>query len=54
MESTCDTNGEQDENETININNTIHFNSNTILATGVFTSAELYRLSKGKLIFLFR
>ncbi|XP_015791567.1 putative uncharacterized protein DDB_G0277255 isoform X3 [Tetranychus urticae] len=47
MESTCDTNGEQDENETININNTIHFNSNTILATGVFTSAELYRLSKG-------
>ena len=52
IDANFDERNETEENESIGINNTVAINSN-ILATGVFTSAELYKLSKGKPFFLF-
>ncbi|XP_054162786.1 nuclear factor 1 A-type-like isoform X2 [Oppia nitens] len=50
IHDTCDNESEDDMNVNISRHRDIHNNANTLLATGVFTSAELYRLSKASII----
>ncbi|RWS29480.1 nuclear factor 1 C-type-like protein [Leptotrombidium deliense] len=49
IDAICDS-SEQDENDTMNINSSAGLTGNAIMATGVFTSAELFRLSKASIM----
>jgi len=48
IDTSCEDRTEPNDNETIGLSNLVPINNDNILATGVFTSVELYKLSKGK------